>query len=297
MKTAQQKISKPVSILNNMYEFQNRQVAIVTKHGKEEVIAPLLENSFGVKTYVPNHYDTDVLGTFTGEIERKADVITTLRNKCNMAIENHDGDLFIANEGSFGPHPDLIFANVDEEFLILVDRKNDFEVIVREVSTRTNFNGDEIKSFNQLKKFARQVYFPSHALILRDQKNSNIKIIKGITEWKKLAKGYEELMRTFGTVYAETDMRAMYNPTRMSVIKQAAEKLIAKINSRCPECGIPGFGVTDIKSGLPCSLCCSPTASTLSHIYSCSKCKYTLEKEYPNERFFEEPMYCNFCNP
>jgi hypothetical protein len=47
------------------------------------------------------------------------------------------------------------------------------------------------------------------------------------------------------TTYVETDMRAMYNPSRMTVIQNATKKLVEKINSCCPNCNIPGFGITD----------------------------------------------------
>jgi hypothetical protein len=42
-------------------------------------------------------------------------------------------------------------------------------------------------------------------------------------------------------------MRAMYNPSRMTVIQNATKKLVEKINSCCPHCNIPGFGITDAK--------------------------------------------------
>ncbi|MEN8886169.1 MAG: DUF6671 family protein, partial [Winogradskyella sp.] len=58
-----------------------------------------------------------------------------------------------------------------------------------------------------------------------------------------------------------------------------------------------GFGVTDLKKGLPCDLCNMPTQSTLSLIYSCVKCKTTKEKFHPNNKTIEDPMYCDFCNP
>jgi hypothetical protein len=49
------------------------------------------------------------------------------------------------------------------------------------------------------------------------------------------------------TTFVETDMRAMYNPSRMTVIQNATKK--EKINSCCPHCNIPGFGITDAKRG------------------------------------------------
>jgi hypothetical protein len=54
------------------------------------------------------------------------------------------------------------------------------------------------------------------------------------------------LLEKFNNLYVETDMRAMYNPSRMTVIQNATKKLVEKINSCC-HCNIPGFGITDAK--------------------------------------------------
>lgn len=89
----------------------------------------------------------------------------------------------------------------------------------------------------------------------------------------------------------------MYNPIRMEVIKKAALKLTNKINTLCPNCVTPGFGITESTQGLPCKLCNFPTRSTLSYIYSCKKCNYKKEKKYPNGKQTEHPMYCDICNP
>ena len=277
--------------------FSGRKLVIATKHQKEKVIAPLFEKAFGVKCFTPENFDTDLLGTFTGEIERKDDPITTLRNKCLQAMELSNCDLGIASEGSFGSHPTIFFVPADDEFLIFIDKKNKLEIIERELSTDTNFNGDEIKSEKQLTDFANSVNFPSHALILRKAKDDNSEIIKGITDWEVLKKTFQFLIEKNGSAFAETDMRALYNPTRMNVIESAAKKLVAKIKARCPECGTPGFGITEKKQGLPCKLCGSPTKSTLSYIYQCKKCAFLKEEKFPTQKFAEDPMYCDNCNP
>ena len=51
--------------------FEGRKVVIATKHKKELVIAPLLEKNLGVTCFVPDDFDSDALGTFSGEIKRK----------------------------------------------------------------------------------------------------------------------------------------------------------------------------------------------------------------------------------
>jgi len=277
--------------------FQNRRLVIATKHEKEKAIAPILEYALGVSCFINENFDTDVLGTFTGEIEREFDPIETARRKCLMAMELSKCDLGLASEGSFGPHPAMFFASADDELLIFIDKANNLEIIVRELSTATNFNGKEIKTEEELSDFAHSVNFPSHGLILRKAKEQNEDIIKGITDINSLKEAFSSLFIKYRSVYAETDMRALYNPSRMKVIEAAAQKLIAKINSLCPKCRVPGFGITDARRGLECSLCGSPTNSTLSYIYVCQHCQYKSEEMYPHTKTTEDPMYCDHCNP
>lgn len=277
--------------------FKGRKLIIATKHGKEKVIAPFLEQGLGVKCFVAIDLDTDKLGTFTGEVERNDDPLTTARNKCYMAMDLTNCDLAIASEGSFGPHPTIFFIPADDEILIFVDKINGLEIIVRELSTETNFNGSEIKTKEKLLEFAANANFPSHGLILRKSRYEFADIVKGITNVEELINVFNSLIDKFGTAYIETDMRAMYNPTRMKVIESVAKKLIKKINTLCPVCNLPGFGITNAKEGLPCELCNFPTRSTISYIYSCQKCNYKKEEKYPKGKQTEDPMYCDYCNP
>jgi len=277
--------------------FQGRKLLIVTKHKKENVIAPIFEKGLGVRCFVSDKFDTDTLGTFSGEIDRKDGALATLRNKCLLAMEANDCDLAIASEGSFGMHPTIFIAHADDEFLIFIDKKNELEIIARELSLNTNFNGCDIKNEVELLEFAANANFPSHGLILKPSEKNFSKIVKGITDEKILKESFHEMMKEFGNVYTETDMRALYNPTRMSVIETATLKLMKTVHSLCPMCETPGFGVSDAKMGLPCESCNSATRSTLSFIYTCKKCNHTSEELYPNKKMTEDPMYCDFCNP
>ena len=277
--------------------FKGRNLLIATKHQKEKVIAPILEKELGVKCFLTSDLDTDELGTFTGEVERKEDPIATARKKCLMAMELANCDLAIASEGSFGSHPTIFFAHADDELLLFLDKKNDLEISARELSLETNFNGSEIKNQNELQEFAANANFPSHGLILRKSKEDLGDIVKGITTVEQLNKAFDTFITQYGTAYVETDMRAMYNPTRMKVIEKATVKLVNKIKSLCPKCQTPGFGIVDRKEGLPCEQCHFPTRSTLSYLYCCQKCNFAKEDKYPNGKLFEDPMYCDFCNP
>ena len=277
--------------------FENRKLIIATKHEKEKVIAPLLEKNLGVTCFTNENFDTDILGTFSGEIERELDPIATARKKCLLAMEASNCDLGVASEGSFGAHPSIFFASADDEFLIFIDKKNNLEIITRELSIETNFGGKAIETEKDLLDFSESVKFPSHGLILRKSENDNTDIIKGITDTTLLKKAFKKLLNESNSIYVETDMRAMYNPTRMTVIENAAKKLVDKVKSCCPQCNIPGFGVTDVKKGLECSLCGSSTNSTLSFIYFCQKCNFKKEEMYPHKKTTEDPMFCNYCNP
>ena len=277
--------------------FHGRKLVIATKHKKENVIAPMLEEALKVDCVVPDDFDTDQFGTFTGEIERKLSPLETARIKCYSAMEKVGCDLAIASEGSFGPHPSMLFIPADDELLLLVDRKNNLEIAVREISTETNFNRKEINSFEELKTFADLVKFPAHGLILKNEHLEFSNTIKGITEWELLTEAYHQFSGQNCKIFAETDMRAFCNPTRMHVIQKATNKLIEKIKSECPHCKCPGFGITDHREGLPCSLCGFKTKSTLCYISVCQKCSYVKEDMYPNGKTEEDPMYCDRCNP
>lgn len=277
--------------------FEGRTLVIATMHKKEQVLAPILETGLGVKCILPEHFNSDQWGTFSGEIERSLDPVATAREKCLLAMELSGCDLGIASEGSFGPHPNLFFIHADDEFLLLIDSKNNIEIISRELSTKTNFNAKTIHTEKELLDFASLVDFPTHGLILKGANDSSNRIYKGIVNQNELIHVFNELKQQNLLVQVETDMRAMYNPTRMSVIETVALKLIKKVQSTCPNCGIPGFDITDIRAGLLCSLCGTPTKSAIAYISICGHCGFTKEDMYPKGKTTEDPMYCDRCNP
>jgi hypothetical protein len=277
--------------------FKNRELVLASMHSKEIVMQPILEKRLGVSVIVAHGFNTDTLGTFTGEVERKDDPLTTLRNKCLLAMNHAGVDLAVASEGSFGAHPSAFFAHANDELVMLLDTKHNLEVVARELTMDTNFNGSSIESEKQLKDFANKALFPSHKLILRNGENKKDKLVKGIGDWEILIKCYNEIIDEYGQVYIETDMRAMHNPTRMRVIAKATSNLIDKLSSLCPECQTPGFSVTKVLTGLPCQLCQQPTHSTLAYISSCTHCHFSTERKYPNDKIQEDPMFCDYCNP
>lgn len=276
--------------------FNGRTLLIASKHRKEQVAAPLFEKAWGVECKTCD-MDTDSLGTFTGEVKRELTPLQAALKKCEMALHEVEDALAFANEGSFGPHPEVPFITADTELVVFEDKRNGLQVVEHCYSFSTNFSQSYIQSWGELQNFAVQAEFPSHALILRVSPDSVLGIAKGLSNWSELKKQYEFLQQNYKQVYAETDMRAMYNPTRMHVIKTAVEKLINRVNSRCPNCSSMGFGVTGYQSGLPCELCRLPTSSVLFQIHSCNKCGFKKELYYPKSKKYESAQYCHACNP
>jgi hypothetical protein len=277
--------------------FAGRKVVIASKHRKEKVIGPVLEAALGVICTVPEQLDTDLLGTFSGEINRELDPIQCAKEKCLLAIAQSGCDIAVSSEGSFGPHPYLHFVPADEEILFFLDLKNNIEITARVVSTETNFSAATVSLRMELDSFLREVQFPSHAVILRKSQNDFDSMHKGIVDHQVLLDLFGVLVSKHGSAYIETDMRAMHNPSRMKIIQEATELLVKKINTVCPQCAFPGFEVVDAVKGLPCAQCKFPTQSTHYTISKCKKCTYTSENYFPKNKKVEEPTYCDVCNP
>lgn len=277
--------------------FKGRKLVIATMHKKETVIAPILENYLGVKCVTSNQLNTDSYGTFSGEIERNLSPLEVLRKKCFTAMDLENCDLAIASEGSFGCHPLYPFTQADEEFVMFIDQRNTLEIVERELSVNTNLNASYLNNVDDVLDFAEKCQFPSHALILKNQETGYVYLEKGITSKERLIDCFNECFSIHGTVFIETDMRALFNPSRMKVIEKATEKLCVKINSKCPNCLFPGYSVQRVLSGLPCNSCSLPTKSTKAFVYQCLSCLYEEIEEFPHGKILEDPMYCDFCNP
>ena len=274
---------------------------LATKHSKSLVIAPTFFSKLqaSVIEYV---FDTDQLGTFTGEIERSGNAVECARKKCEWSINKlgQKVEFALASEGSFGPHPLFPFSAIDHEVLYLIDRRNDFHLHLSHFSNKTNYKMESVSSIDDLNKFATDANFPSHGLILRpDNREIKKPIFKGITCIKDLEAAFYECYKLSSTfkVWVETDMRAIFNPSRMKVISELAEKFADRLLSYCPKCYLPGWGKVDHEIGLECSLCYMPTNMIKTEILGCVKCNYRENISRFDGLEKADPGNCQFCNP
>jgi hypothetical protein len=274
--------------------------ALATIHGKEQAISPPFHEILGASIEVPEGINTDLLGTFSGEIERKKTPLDTARDKARMGMKQLGLPFGIASEGSFGPHVYFPFISQDHEMLIWIDDERGFELVEHKISTETNFNSKTVSHWSELGDFLVKAQFPSHALVIRP----NSGFIEGLT-FKGLKKESEvkEAIECCskeskdGKAHVETDMRAHMNPTRMKVINEAAASLAKRLECLCPKCSCPGWGMVDVVRGLPCEDCGEETELVKEEVYGCPLCEEKRAIPRKDGVTKASPGQCPFCNP
>lgn len=274
-------------------------IILTTKHAKSLAMNKVFDETLkaGVLEYV---FDTDTLGTFSGETKRKGSALAIARKKCVIGLKKAKAEFAIGSEGSFGAHHIFPFLPANREILYFIDKKRKFEFYVTDSTTDTNFSHKDVSSIDDLWSFAEAAFFPSHALIIRPKsEKKNIPIFKGITNMSDLEAAYLDAMKIseYNEVRVETDMRAHLNPTRMKFIEHLAQKLANRLSYHCPKCKTPGWGVVDIEAGLPCEICGSPTDEIKAEICGCTKCNFKAPRVPDGCLGYAGPSNCFFCNP
>jgi len=287
--------------LNQNHAYAGCCIILPTKHAKSIAIAPPFVDVLkaNVIEYI---LDTDEFGTFSGEVSRVGNALECARWKCERALDQLGDkvEFALASEGSFGSHPLIPLLPCDQEILYFIDRKYGFHLHMSHLSTKTNYRTEAISSFEALQEFAERALFPSHALILRpnDRKTKTL-IFKGINSQFMLQEAFEICMKhaSNGKVWVETDMRAQFNPLRMSVIGELAARFAEQLATNCPRCGTPGWGKARQEKGLECSWCESKTQLIKSEIFACVKCPYEEVVQRSDGLKEATPANCQYCNP
>jgi hypothetical protein len=279
--------------------YRGQNIALTTKHQKESAIAPHFREQLDATLIVPQ-IDTDRLGTFSGEIERKSNALQTAIQKARLGMQTTSLPYGLASEGSFGPHPSIPFVPCDNELLVFIDDERGFQLHEIFISEDTNYAQACVSTLEQARKFLDSAKFPSHGVILRPKDWQDHRIIfKDANTIAAFDEAFSACQRSSsdGQVWLETDMRAYRNPTRMSVIAILAEKLARRLATPCPLCGVPGWGRTGIKRGLECEICGTETEMVKADIFGCVLCEYGESKPRQDGLWYAPPEYCPYCNP
>lgn len=274
--------------------------AFLSKHRKELWVGPVLSRA-GLQVHCVKDFDTDRLGTFSGEVERPAGQAETAVMKARKALELcRDASWGLGSEGAFNPHPSSPFITLNTEILALCARDTPACIMGRSASAAVTFAQREISNDEELKAFALSQGFPAYGIILKVTKGGRIVASeKECITLEHLFKARQELARTYPDekVLAETDLRAHRNPRRQAVITEAAEDLLKRWTTFCPECEQRGFGREESIPGLPCGFCHFPTRMPKAYVWRCPHCRYEetrKDAEMPQEA---DPSVCSICNP
>ena len=280
------------------HPYRGRIVALATKHGKEQQIEPPLRAALDLSIYIPDTIDTDVLGTFTGEIPRRGSPAEIVLQKARMGMQLANLPLGLANEGSFGPHPELPMLIVDTELLLFVDEERGIQVQEALVSEEVVAAQTTAHSIDELSQFLTRTHFPTHGLIVRPHRLYE-HVVKGITDMESLKQSIERsaALSDDGLALIETDLRAHMNPTRQRVLARLAERLAQRLLQLCPRCNTPGWGPVDVVHGLPCEWCGEATNLVKENIYGCPLCSYRECMPRSDGLRYASAAQCPSCNP
>ncbi|WP_024476035.1 DUF6671 family protein [Arthrobacter sp. CAL618] len=277
--------------------YPGERIALLTQHGKERVIGPVLDDALGCRIEHVAGYDTDLLGTFTRDIPRAGTQLEAARRKAQMGMKLSGLPIGIASEGSFATDPYLGMFPWNIELILWIDTGRELEIVAM-AQGKTNFSHLLTADWAEARGFACRSKFPDHHLVVRPDGEQDPAFRKGLSNWTELELAFSaaQAQSGEGQVFLETDMRACANPTRMETIRLAAEDLSQRIRSRCPECASPGFWKVDRVSGLKCSSCGESTSETRAVIYGCISCEYRCTRELTDPPR-ADPRFCEYCNP
>ena len=280
-----------------MHPYKNQPAILTTKHDKLSLIAPSMQSDVGLEVTDIN-LDTDLLGTFSGEIARSGSPLETAIAKAKLGIEVTGIPIGLASEGSIGPDPQNPFLISDIEIVVLVDQEKDLVIYESHRSFEIVAATQEVSPGEDLGSFLAKADFPSHHLIAKASTHGGLRTLKGIDTHLALETAINELAghSENGKVTLETDFRANHSPSRRANIQAAAQKLAARLAQLCKSCGTPGFGRVSYVTGVKCSGCGmqNPDAIAAERL-----CCVSCEFEIPGENIASSipPERCEWCNP
>lgn len=281
--------------------FSSRRLLLFTMHEKERAVAPALQQHWGIQCVVPTGINTDLYGTFSGEIARVGSQEHAAEAKLAAASQQFpEEDFLLVSEGAFYPHPDSPFITVNTELLLLWDKRHDLRIRAWHTSLDTRARTQVLQREDEIASTLEAFSFPDFGVVLSRMDQ------EVLIESKKDFSDPEELKRCFRTwkqqfpqhlIRLSHDLRAHRNPLRMAHIEQTAKELMQHMNRICPNCDLPGFTPVAAIRGLRCAVCAMPTRVTRAIQFRCSSCSHETEQPPEHAPAAADPMYCDRCNP
>ncbi len=262
------------------HPYAHQRIGLATIHEKERAAAPAFRRVLGAEIIVAPQVDTDVLGTFSGEIPRPDALVETCLAKAELAFRTLDVDCAIASEGSYGPIDRVPLVPGGLEIMAFVDRRRGIRLVETLLTSRTNWRLWRFRAGDPAVRAAvREIGFPRSGIFVMRNSDFNEAHKSLETVGEVVAAVDREAGRSAdGFALLISDMRAHRNPLRMQVLRAISSKLARRLARTCPNCGAPGFGHVHSQRGLPCETCGDPTHWIDLEIDGCSVCGHAVAR-------------------
>lgn len=271
-----------------------KRIALLSKHGKAAQIAPIL-SPLGIEIVATDVFDTDMLGTFSGEVERTLSPLECAKKKARLACELTGLEAGLGSEGSFGGGPLPGIMDWDTELIVLHDARQNIDIVanVSGPVSLQSFQGDDVSALSAALSGAEE----GQAWIVKVDGHT----IKGVANLDMLLATLEAMNlapengRFACPIDVAPDLRAMHSPLRQQYIIKAAQQLVERLQTHCPQCHQADFWLRDRIVGLPCRECGTPTDLAKAFIRQCIHCQY--QQIETKEESVADPYRCHWCNP
>lgn len=265
---------------------------MVTHHGKAQILRSTVEERGW--TIEEIDADTDALGTFAGDVPRAASPFETAVRKAGLG-RSEDNSWLLASEGTItsslllGPviH-ELIVALAPERGVVIAGRYVAPFPIAKKLEVDPGMNAVEVE-----RELVATFGVGRFVTVL--VRASTPQVVRDVRAGASLAHLVSEASEHGESVLIQTDLRAHRCPERHEVLHCAMNDLLDRLETNCPICRQPGFGVLENVPGLPCSQCNVPTDVTKAMNWRCEWCEYHEEEHVGAES--ADPSLCQWCNP
>ena len=282
---------------NDNSPYAQQAIAFLTQHGKQTVVAAVLEPVLHCRVVHVTGYDTDLLGSFTRDINRLGTQLDAARRKARKGMELSGLKIGLASEGSFSTDPYTGMMPWNREIMVLIDDVAGLEIVG--MAQGSTIAGQILSSdLVEIEQFVDKLGFPQQQLVVRPQSENDPRYVKGIHTREDLRHHVTQmkLVAENRKVFVEPDLRAFACPTRMQHIEKATQDLLQRMLSSCPSCAAPGYSVVQRKAGLPCEVCGTPSSTYMSEIFKCVRCHHQQVKVREDKQF-ADARFCPSCNP
>jgi hypothetical protein len=267
-------------------------IVFATMHGKERLAASPFAERLGAAVIAPDHLDTDQLGTFAGDIPRTLSPRMAASVKARLGMQITGLPCALASEGSF--RSSLVGVETTE-ILLFVDQERGIELVESSSGSSSLPAGRRVETVSDAVAFATEIGFADQGVILHARRGAQTTTYKTIASIETLTELVEHGLERNATLTLLPDHRAHRSPARSDRIRRLCERMARRLTTECPVCGTPGWGITRVERGLPCSLCGNPTSLVAADVHGCGACQ--REERIPRAAAQADPAHCDHCNP